>query len=93
MRNSPKSKPQEQASDWEEVLRWDQERIIHEEACEEVYQKQELLIKDGAEFLMTVQEIPVPEALFTLAAKPIVLSNTEVSHSKHAGSYSRNIAK
>jgi len=36
MRNSPKSKPQEQASDWEEVLRWDQERIIHEEACEEV---------------------------------------------------------
>lgn len=49
-------------------------------------QEKELLVEDGAEFLVALQEFPIPKALFTLATEPVVLANASPSDKEHASS-------
>ena len=42
---------------------------------------------------MAVQEIPVPEALFALAAKPVILADSSPADKKHASCDGGDVAQ
>lgn len=68
MNNGSKAEPEKETCNREEVLRWDQKRIVHEKASQEVQQKQGLLVVDSAKLFVTGQNTPVPDAVLSFTA-------------------------
>lgn len=56
-------------------------------------QEEELLVVDGAEPLVTVEPIPVPNAILALSTEPVVLLDATPSDEEHAGCDSRDVAE
>lgn len=93
MSNGAEAEPEEEARNWEKVLRRDEKGVVDEETRQKVQQEEELLIVDGAELLVTVEEIPVPNAILALATEPIVLTDATPSDEEHACSDGGNVAE
>lgn len=52
-----------------------------------------MLVVDGAEPLVTVEPIPVPNAILALSTEPVVLLDATPSDEEHAGCDSRDVAE
>ena len=61
MGDGSEAEPEKEACNREEMLGRDQQRVVHEESCKEVDQKQELLVEDSAKLLMAVEHLPFPD--------------------------------
>jgi 2-succinyl-5-enolpyruvyl-6-hydroxy-3-cyclohexene-1-carboxylate synthase len=93
MSHRAESEPHQESCDREKVLWHDQESVVQEEAVDEVNEQENLLVEKDSEFLVAVEEAPVPEGLLVLATEPVVLTDAGPPEDKHTRSYGWDVAK
>jgi hypothetical protein len=75
--NCTKSTPENHSCRWEEVNRWNKEGIHYKKSIKEVQTKQELLEKNVTVASVTLQYLPIPNALFAISTKPVIPSDSQ----------------
>jgi hypothetical protein len=96
--------PEEKTTDREEVLGGNQEGVHDEEVHQELDTQQELSITEGTEEAVAILYIkywcylpspkaPIPYALLTLFAKPVIFLETKLADHEYTDSDSRGVRK